>query len=54
MIKSSDFIQLGPTLMMCDGVGGGPVSGDKEEVVLKRLRSILEDDDFVSGKCRSS
>lgn len=33
--------------------GSNPVSGDTEEVILKRLRTILEDDDDVSGKCRS-
>lgn len=32
--------------------GSNPVSGDTEEVILKRLRSLLDDEDVVSGKCR--
>jgi len=32
--------------------GSDPVSGDKEENILKRLRTVLEDEDAVSGKCR--
>lgn len=32
--------------------GGSPVTGDTEEILLKRLRSVLDDEDAVSGKCR--
>jgi len=41
-------------LILCDGdSGSNPVSGDMEEIVLKRLRSVLDDDDAASGTCRS-
>jgi len=40
--------------MLCiDDSGSNPVSGDTEEILLKRLRSILDDEDAASGKCRS-
>jgi len=37
----------------CFVAGSNPVTGDTEEVILKRLRSIFYDEDIVSGKCRS-
>jgi len=38
--------------VLCANAGSTAVSGDTEEVLLKRLRSILDDEDIVSGKCR--
>jgi len=38
--------------VLCVGAGSNAVSGDTEETLLKRLRSVLDDEDVVSGKCR--